>query len=230
MKKTSPIIWYGMAGLILAVLTYLLWPNGAETERGPLANNKPIQVFVPPPPPLPEPPPPTTPPEPAPESESPPEVVEEMIEQEPVAENEPPPDELPSPPDQPPGDLGTGITGDGDNGYGLTAGNGNGGGRGNSSGNGGGGSRWGWYAGKIQGTLKSALAAHPATKNQSLMFELKIWADDSGKVKKVLVLGLARDSSLKSETIRRIVAGVRIPAPPAEMPMPIHMRIKIQKF
>jgi TonB family protein len=176
-------------------------------------------VAVLPPPPPPPPPPPTPPPTPP-----PPEP-----EQKPEFQPEEKPEE--KPPDPPPAApaLGSNIVGDGDNGFGLVAGGGNGFGNG-LGGNGGNRSKYGYYAGQVQGRVVEALRANKATRSAAMTLQVRIWVDATGRVTRASLAGstghAATDAALRDE----ILTGLQLPAPPPEgMPMPIVMRITAKR-
>jgi len=181
--------------------------------------------LVPPPPP-----PPTPPPTPPPVEEPPPEQPEETIEQPDFQPEEKPVDEPPpdAPADEPP--LGTDIVGDGaDNGFGLAAGGG--GGRIGGTGAGGGGSKFGWYAGKVQTCVVQALRTHPKTRSASMTVTLRIWADPvSGRITRAALSGSSGDPAVDRILCDEILTGLQLPEPPpADMPMPINLRISARR-
>lgn len=152
-----------------------------------------------------------------------------MIEQEPIAEEEPPPDDTPPSPDEPPADLGTGLVGDGPNSFGLTAGGGNRGGK-RQIGARAGASRWGWYAAKVQSTIRQALSNHPATRNATLSIQVRIWADANGRVTRAQLANSTGVPSIDSALRNEILTGLILTdPPPADMPMPINLRITARK-
>ena len=180
-----------------------------------------VNITLPPPPPPPPLPPPPPQPEPPPEPEK-----QEMIEQEPVVEAEPEPD-APSP-EEPPADLGTGITGDGPNGFGLKAGNGNGGGNGRIGGNGRrGGGRFDRQAVGIQNTLLAALKRNDKTRKSEFSGTVSVWADTSGRITRVKLDGSA-GSPVVDQAIRDEFTGLQLPDVTG-MPMPIHLRLSGRK-
>jgi len=146
-----------------------------------------------------------------------------MVEQEPVAEDEPPPDD--SPPEPPSPDIGTGLTGGDGNGFGLTSGGGNGNGRRGSIG-GGSGSKYGWYASKVQNSISSALRGNTSTRNETFTITVKIWADRLGRVTRAQLVGTTGKPDLDRIIRSQILTGLQLTdAPPADMPMPINLRM-----
>lgn len=147
-----------------------------------------------------------------------------MVEQEPVAEDEPPPEAPPSP-DEPSPDPGTGLTGDGPNGFGLTSGGGNGNGRRGNIG-GGGGSKYGWYASKVQNSISSALRGNTATRSETFTITVKIWADRLGRITRAELVGSTGKPDLDRIIRNQILTGIQLSdPPPADMPMPINLRM-----
>ena len=146
-----------------------------------------------------------------------------MVEQEPVAADEPPPDD--SPPEAPSADLGTGLTGDGPNSFGLTSGSGNGNGRRGFIG-GGSGSKYGWYAAKVQNAVTHALRGNTDTRNAVFTVTVKIWADRLGRVTRAQLVGSTGKPDLDRTIRDQILPGLQLSdPPPADMPMPINLRL-----
>lgn len=152
-----------------------------------------------------------------------------MVEQEPVAEEEPPP-EAPSP-EQPPADLTTNLSGGNGNDFGLSKGNGRGGnGTIGGNGSGRGGSKWGWYASGVQRSISDALRRHPSTRSSSLSIQVRIWPDATGRVTRAQLVGSTGSSTLDETLKNQILTGLQLSqAPPADMPLPIVMRITARK-
>jgi outer membrane biosynthesis protein TonB len=179
-----------------------------------------ISITLPPPPP----PPPVTPPPP--KNEPPPPKEEEMIAQEPVPDDEPPPDD--SPPESPPSeDLSTGIVGNGPS-MGLSGGGGNGtiGGTGRR----GGGSKFGWYAAKVQSTITAALRRHPSTRSATMNLQVRIWPDANGRITRAQLVGTSGNAAVDEAIRSNILTGLILPQPPpADMPTPIVLRINARK-
>jgi protein TonB len=200
----------------------LMKPRGGSAPERPAVPPVRMVTLTPPPPP----PPPPAPPrvnEPPPEPETP-----KLVEQEPVAKDEPKP-EAPKPADDPP-PLGTGITGDGAaDGFGLS-GNGDGGGSGSGrTGGGRSGSRWGWYASRVQATVADALRRHPRTRTAAMDHRVRIWADASGRIVRAKTVGSTGDPSLDA-AITEALTGVLLAAPPpADMPAPIVLRVAARR-
>jgi hypothetical protein len=124
--------------------------------------------------------------------------------------------------DQPPGPLSLDAkaTGPGDL-FGLGGKPG-----GSPYGGGGGGSRWGWYASIVTGQVEAALRANPKTRNAVLELQVRIWADGTGRVSRVVLSPSTGDAELDS-IIRNQVLGslvLREP-PPKDMPMPIVTKV-----
>lgn len=159
---------------------------------------------------LPPTPPPTPPPEP------PREIVQKMIEQTPMDKPEDKPDE---PKDAQPA-VTTNIVGNGSDGFGLGAGGGGG-----SGGRSGPRSRFGWYAGQVQRMVQEALSRNRSTSLAEFTDRVKIWADATGRVTRVK-LERSTGSDVVDQAINQALNGLQLQeAPPADMPMPITMRI-----
>lgn len=211
-------LWIGLGALLVLALGAVAVKaiSGAKGSSGPARPPAPVLVALPPPPP----PPPTPPP-----VVTPPPAESKMVEQEKVNEDEPKPEpklaEAPAP--------ATGIRGPGpSDGFGL---GGSGGTRLGGGGGGGGGSKWGWYAGQVQGRVAGALRAHPKTRNgrwENLV--VRVWADSAGRVSRVALAGSTGDPAADAAIRSEILGGLQLQEPPpAGMPMPIVLRIQARR-
>jgi len=93
-------------------------------------------------------------------------------------------------------------------------------------GGGGGGSRWGWYASMVQTQIEAALRANSKTRNASILVQIRVWADSTGRVSRIQLASSTGDAELDA-AIRNDVFGsmtLREP-PPKDMPMPIVTRV-----
>lgn len=175
--------------------------------------------IMPPPPPPPTPPPTPPPPTPPPPEEQPKEE-EFQAEEKPVDEKPEPPK-----PEEPP-PLGTNIKGNGNpDGFGLS-GNGNGGGLG---GGGKGGTRFGWYAGQVQGKIAEALRNNRKTKSASMNIKIRVWPDSSGRITRVTLEGSTGDPKVDAAIKNEILNGLQLQPPPQDMPLPIVMRVNAKR-
>ena len=147
-----------------------------------------------------------------------------MIEQEPVAEDEPPPDN--SPPEAPSSDdIASGATGSGPAIPGGSGGNGNriGGRRGS-------GTKFGWYAAKVQSSIREALGSNSATRSATMNLQVRIWPDSSGRITRAQLVGSSGNAAVDQAIKNQILTGLQLPqAPPADMPTPIVLRISARK-
>lgn len=173
---------------------------------------------------VPPPPPPPPPPQKMPEQKmiEQPKMVEPEIKQDKPIEkpkDEPAKD---AKNDQPPGPLSLDAkpTGPGDL-FGLGGKPG-----GSPYGGGGGGSRWGYYTSVVTGQMEAALQANPRTRNAVMELQVRIWADASGRITRVVLTPSTGNAELDS-IIRDQVLGnlvLREP-PPKDMPMPIVTKV-----
>ena len=195
--------------------------NGGKTKKSGPRKSEIVQITLPPPPP-PPPPPKVEPPK----QEEPPKQDEEMVEQEPVPNDEPPPDD--TPPEAPSDDLSTSIAGNGPGMEGLGSGNGNGkiGGTGRK----GGGSKYGWYAAKVQTSIAEALRRHPSTRNAKMVLQVRVWPDSNGRITRAQLVGSSGNPAVDQAIKNQVLTGLQLPqAPPADMPVPIVLRITASK-
>ncbi|MFZ4764519.1 MAG: TonB C-terminal domain-containing protein [Roseimicrobium sp.] len=189
-----------------------------------------MMLSMPPLPPLPTPPPP--PPPPQPKNEPPPEETkQEMVEQAPVEQNEPPPEDKPA--DEPP-PMGTALQGNGPpDGFGLSGSGGGGMIGGTGTGGGGGrrgGSKFGWYAGQVQTRIAEALRENKRTRSASLSLQVRIWADSNGRITRASLADSTGDAAVDTALKDEVLTGLKLQEPPpADMPMPIVMRISARR-
>lgn len=208
----------------LAAAAFLFLGGKGESKGKPAPKVSIVPVLPPPPPPPPPTPPPTPPPAPPEPVEPPPDAPEFVEEKAPEAAPEPEAPDEPAP-------MGSNIQGDGPpDGFGLTGRGGGGliGGRGKKDG--GGGTRFGWYAGRVQGAVTSALRTHRATRSARLTVKARIWVDPTGRVTRASIEGSTGDPEIDQALPQEILTGIRLSDPPPEgMPMPIVMRINASR-
>ncbi len=219
-KEMNPLPW---VLLVVGALVAGIWWISRKSSSSPTTaavEDSTMEISLPPPPAPPPPPPPP------PETTPPPPEDEEMIEQEPVAEDEPAPDD--SPPEQPSEDLGTGIAGGNGPDMGLGR---NGSGRTGGKGRRGPASRFGWYAAKVQSSIRQALAGNPSTRSSTFTtIQVKIWVDSTGTITRTQLIGSSGDPAVDQAIRNRILTGLQLPqAPPSDLPMPINLRISARK-
>jgi periplasmic protein TonB len=90
----------------------------------------------------------------------------------------------------------------------------------------GGGSRFGWYAVIVQKDLKEALEADDRTRRAVGQVDIRLWADQTGKVTKVQLINSTGNAQLDSSIRDVIVSKVTLKEPPPkDMPMPINTRV-----
>jgi TonB family protein len=151
-----------------------------------------------------------------------------MVAQDPDDISEEPPED--APPEAPPSeDLSTGIAGNGPD-MGLSGGKGNGGNRIGGTGKRNSGSKWGYYASKVQSTIADALRRNSATRNASLSIQVRVWADANGRITRAQLVGSSGNPAVDAAIKNQILTGLQLSqAPPADMPMPINLRITARK-
>lgn len=216
-KEANPLPW---VLLVVALLIGVIWfvSRNSKPSRK-IAKSEDTMVITLPPP---APPPPKI--EPPPPKEEPPKE-EEMMVQEPVPEDEPAPDE--SPPEPPAGpDLGPGSAG----GTGPAIGGGGGGNGPRIGGNRRSISKFGWYAAKVQSSIREALGRNAATRSATMSLQVKVWADTNGRITRAQLVGTSGNPAVDQSIRNQVLTGLQLPqAPPADMPMPINLRITARK-
>jgi periplasmic protein TonB len=203
---------------LLGVIAFYVGRALSNHNGGGSRQNEEIVIRLPPPPPPPPPKPiPTPPPTP------PDQTVQKMIEQVPTKDVQKP---QPAAPKEAP--IGTGITGPGGGpDFGLASGLG---GSGYGNGSGGAGSKYGWYASEVQTAVSGALRSNPKTRTASMNIVVRIWPDSTGRVIKARIAGSTGDPALDSALQNDILTGLQLnDPPPADMPLPIVMRLSAQR-
>lgn len=220
-SRKKPVAWIVLGvvaalGIVWLLSGFLGSKRGGKKQSANIVNVMPV---LPPPPP---PPPQPTPPPPEPEQAPPPDAPEFVEEKAPDSPPEAAPDE--------PETMGSNIQGDGPaDAFGLSGKGGGGmiGGRGKGGGQG---SKFGWYAGRVQNAVSGALRNHRLTRTASMKLTARIWVDPSGRVSRAVIEGSSGDReidrALEQEILNRISLG---DAPPEGMPMPIVMRINAKR-
>jgi TonB family protein len=94
----------------------------------------------------------------------------------------------------------------------------------------GGGSKYGFYAGKVQARVAEALRNHKKTRSAVMNVQVRVWADSTGRITKVS-LGQSTgdpvlDAAIKGEVLSDVVLSE---PPPPGMPMPIVMRFNARR-
>jgi hypothetical protein len=147
-----------------------------------------------------------------------------MVQQEVVPDDEPPPD-APAP-EAPPAGIDSNTGGKGP----AIAGGGGGGNRIGGSGRKGGGSKWGYYAAKVQSTIKDALGRNASTQKATFAMQVRVWADSTGRITKAVLVGTSGNPAVDQAIRNQVLVGLQLPEPPpAGMPMPITLRISARK-
>jgi hypothetical protein len=197
------------------VASFLMSDAKPRRKAAPKEQN--VTILLPPPPPV-------TPPPPPPKVEPPPQEEKEMVEQEPVPNDEPPPEAAAEAP--PAEDFGGGNP----NGAGPGVGTGGGNGKAGGTGRIGGGSKYGYYAAKVQSTIAAALRSNASTKSASLSLQVRVWADADGRITRATLVGTSGNPATDAVLKNQVLTGLQLPqAPPAGMPMPITLRITARK-
>ena len=205
-----------MLGIVLLGGVVSFITAGGKSHKPVVKTHDMVTITLPPPPLPPPPPPPPPPPK-----------DQEMIQQEPVADDEPPPDNSP-PTVAPTEDLTTGIAGNGPD-MGIGRGNGRNGQIGGAKRRGGG-SKFGWYAAKVQTSIAEALRRNPATKSGSMSLQVRIWPDSNGRITRAQLVGTTGNATTDQAIKDQVLTGLQLPeAPPADMPTPIVLRITARK-
>jgi hypothetical protein len=175
--------------------------------------------------------PPPPPPPPPPEEKIPEEKMvdaPQMTDVKPEEKVETPKEAPPEPADEPPpGPLGLdeAAQGPGDS-FNLA---GTPGGRG-LLGGGGGGSAWGYYESVVTREVEAALRSNPKTRTGVGQMQVRIWADQTGRVTRVQLSGTSGNPDIDAAIRGGALVGLALgSAPPSDMPMPIVTRITMRQ-
>lgn len=104
------------------------------------------------------------------------------------------------------------------------------GGTGTGTGAGSGRSKYGWYAGQVQSVVARALQSHKKTRSASMSVKIRIWVDGTGRVTRAKVSGTSGDPNVDRAIQSEVLAGLQLEEPPpADMPMPIVMRVSARR-
>ena len=101
---------------------------------------------------------------------------------------------------------------------------------GNPYGGGGGGSRWGWYGAIVTAQVESALRANARTSRLVATTQIRLWADGSGRVIRVVLTPSTGDAEIDAVIRNDVLGGLTLrEPPPKDMPMPIVTRVTAQR-
>jgi outer membrane biosynthesis protein TonB len=192
-----------------------------------------VNIEKPPPPKVPPPPPPPQQPQKVEEAHDEPQANRVELK----AMDVPPPDAPPPTPGG--GQLALAADGDGPGdafnlagnpgGKGLLSGGGIGDGSGGGLGSGAdAASRYAWYYARMQPDIEAVLRRSKKLTATQTVAELRIWWDPSGRVTRVQPVGASADPALAEEFHALVGLQLRQP-PPADVPMPVIMRIKAHR-
>ena len=92
---------------------------------------------------------------------------------------------------------------------------------------GGGGARFGRYAAQVQSGIKEALLQNNKTSTASISgVVIRIWIDKTARVTRAQLVDTTGNPSLDSAITNDVLTGLQLKeAPPADMPMPIVLRV-----
>jgi outer membrane biosynthesis protein TonB len=91
-------------------------------------------------------------------------------------------------------------------------------------------SKFGWYAAKVQSSIRDALGRNSTTRSATLSLQVRVWADSNGRITRAQLIGSSGNASVDQAIRNQILTGLQLPqAPPPDMPMPINLRITARK-
>ena len=95
---------------------------------------------------------------------------------------------------------------------------------------GGHGSKFGYYAGQVQSRVVEVLRSHKKTRSAVMDVQVRIWADNTGRITKVSLSKSTGDAALDAAIRDEVFADITLKDPPPEgMPMPIVMRFNAKR-
>jgi periplasmic protein TonB len=101
---------------------------------------------------------------------------------------------------------------------------------GNPYGGGGGGSRWGWYSTIVTTQIEAAIRSNPKTRNMTTQIQVKLWADNSGRVSRVVLTPSTGDPEVDAALRNEVIGGLMLrEPPPKDMPMPVVTRVTARR-
>ena len=90
--------------------------------------------------------------------------------------------------------------------------------------------KWDGFAVQVQNTIAETLRHNAGTRSASFSMQVRVWADANGRVTRSTLVGSSGSSAVDQAIKSQVFAGLQLPeAPPADMPMPITMRISARK-
>lgn len=201
-----------MLGLVVAGGVVSLFVSGGNRKNSMVRKAEVMVTVLPPPLPPPPPPPPAPPPPPK---------EQEMVEQKPIELEEPEPTPVEAPQNEA---LSTNIAGNGPD-MGLRASTGGSSNR-NQIGSGRRGGKWDHYAITVQNTIAETLRRHADVRHAAFSLQVRVWADANGRITRANLVGSSGVSAVDQAIKNQVLKGLQLPEPPpADMPMPINMRI-----
>ncbi|WP_244443466.1 energy transducer TonB [Bradyrhizobium sp. Ai1a-2] len=94
----------------------------------------------------------------------------------------------------------------------------------------GGGSRWGWYSTIVTTQIEAAIRSNPKTRNMATQIQVKLWADNSGRVSRVVLTPSTGDPEVDAALRNEVIGGLTLrEPPPKDMPMPVVTRVTARR-
>jgi periplasmic protein TonB len=96
---------------------------------------------------------------------------------------------------------------------------------------GGGGTRFGSYAAQVQSGIKEALLQNNKTRTALILgVVVRIWVDRTARITRAQLVGTLGEPSLDSAITNEVLTGLQLKEPPpADMPMPIVVRVNTHR-
>ena len=90
--------------------------------------------------------------------------------------------------------------------------------------------RWNAYAGQVQTRIADALRNNPRTRKANVRVEVRIWADNAGRITRAQTASSTGDPAVDAAIKNEVLTGLQLhEPPPAGMPMPIVLRVTARR-
>ena len=90
--------------------------------------------------------------------------------------------------------------------------------------------KWDHYAVSVQNAVAENLRGHSGIRHATFNLQVRVWADANGRITRATLSGSSGDPAVDAAIKSQALTGMQLPEPPpADMPMPINMRISARK-
>ena len=90
--------------------------------------------------------------------------------------------------------------------------------------------KWDRYAVSIQNTIAETLRHNSGVRHATFSLSVRVWADSNGRITRASLTGSSGDPTVDNAIKNNALTGLQLSEPPpADMPMPINLRISARK-